>query len=203
MCKKMLCLSLLAFGLSTSALSYNFINTAANPTEGIYLGGQLGISRLHYSGSSYTKTESSAYDKNSPLAGKIYLGYMFSPFISTEFGYNYYGHPKFRNKDGNTQNFLQHGCSLIAKASLPLDYGFNFYLKAGLAMIHRGSLNSNNNSFVQKDPSNKVTLVGALGISYWFATNMAIDLVWDKTMKIGDLPSNNLISLGFIYKISL
>ena len=206
--KKIIHSVLLAFGL-LSVVSQTILGddeldgSMVEPSNsGIYLGGQLGMGRLHYSSSSYT-SNSSWYDSHNLLAGRVFAGYAFSQFISAELGYNYYGRPSFKNRDGNTQNFLQHGLDLLGKANLPLNYGFSFYTKAGLSLVYRGALNSNNGSFVQKDKNSKITPAGALGVSYNFAPNISIDLSWTKTMKVGDLPTTDLIRLGLTYKINM
>ena len=204
--RKTACSILSAFGLLSivSQTAFGDDGLMVEPSNsGIYFGSQLGMSKLHYDGSIYTASDSK-YDNQSLLAGRIFAGYAFSQFIATELGYDYYGYPKLINTDdGNTQNFLQHGLDFVAKANLPLNYGFNFYAKAGLALIHRGTLNNNNETFVQKDRNNRITPVGALGVSYQFAPNIAIDLSWTKTMSVSDLPTTDIIGLGFIYKINL
>ncbi len=201
--KKIIHSCLLIFSLATASFAFSDGIEEISSNAGIYLGGQLGMSNLHYDGSSYTSATSS-YDKHYLFAGRVYVGYAFSQFISAELGYDYYGYPKFKhNNSGNTQDLLQHGLDLVAKANLPLEYGFSCYAKAGLALIHRGVLNNNTDTFVQKDSNTKITPVGALGISYWFAPHIALDLSWTKTMSVSDLPTTDLIGLGIIYKINL
>jgi opacity protein-like surface antigen len=203
--RKIVCSILSVFGLLVivSQTTFGDDELLTEPSNsGIYFGGQLGMSNLNYGGSSYT-SKNSHYKKRYLLAGRVFAGYAFSQFIAAEFGYVYYGYPEFKNDDGNTQNFLQHGLDLVGKANLPLNYGFSFYGKAGLALIHRGALNSNNGTFVQKGKNSRITPVGALGVSYQLAPNIAIDLSWTKTMGISDLPTTDLIGVGFTYKINL
>ena len=203
--KKIVYAASLAFGLLSlifqTALGDDGL-LAEPSNSGIYFGGQLGTSKLHYDGSSYTNSKSH-YDRHRLLAGRVFVGYAFSQFIAAELGYDYYGYPKFKHNDNNnTQDLLQHGLDLVAKANLPLNYGFSFYAKAGLTLIHRGTLNNNSGTFEQKNSNNKVTPVGALGVSYQFAPNIAMDLSWTKTMHISDLPSTDLFGVGFTYKIN-
>ena len=202
--------ALLAIALSTGAtavLADEYIGgsdyvTSSDFNPGFYFGGQLGLANLHYSGSSYTKSDSS-YDRGYKFAGRFSTGYAFSQFIATELGYDYYGHPKFKHISGNTQDFVQHGLDLVLKANLPLDYGFSTYVKGGLAWVHRGALHGNWDTFVDKKSNDKVTPVGAIGVSYWFAPNMAIDLSWTKTMSVSDLPTTDLFALGLIYRLNI
>jgi hypothetical protein len=208
MYKKILCVSVLAFGLNGVALADDLggseytTDTTNSHNAGIYFGGQAGMSNMHY-GSQYMIPGNSV--DNEKFAARGFLGYAFSQFIGLELGYDYYGYPNFKAADGsgNAQNFLEQGVDLVAKASLPLDYGFGFYIKGGLDWVHRGALHSNKGTFADKDTDNKIVPVGGFGINYWFAPNIALDLGWTKTMTIGDLPTIDFFSLGIIYKINI
>jgi hypothetical protein len=209
MYKKIVCISVLALGLNGVALADDFganeatsepINASTNTNTGIYFGGQFGLSNMHY-GSKYTIPGNTV--DNRKFAARGFLGYSFSQFISAELGYDYYGYPKFAATDGNTQDILQQGLDLVAKASLPLDYGFGFYIKGGLACVHRSALHANKNHFAEKAANYTVTPVGSIGINYWFAPNMALDLSWTKTMTVSDLPTIDFIGLGIIYRINI
>jgi len=212
MYKKVLCLGMLVLGLNQAVLaddlgsseysSGSISTTDYNP--GIYFGGQVGTTNMHYRGSEYTlPNDVSVYDDKYQVAARGYFGYAFSQFISVELGYDYYGFPKFRHKEGNTQNIVQHGMDLVAKANLPLDYGFGLYIKGGMAWVYRSALHSNGNQFAEKESNSKFPPVGAVGVNYWFAPNIALDLCWTKTMHVGSLPTIDLFTLGFIYKINL
>lgn len=212
MYKKILCVSILALGLNSIAFAEDaggfggneytsdpIIEPATN--AGIYFGAQFGMSRMHY-GSQYMIPGNTVDDRK--FAARGFLGYAFSQFISMELGYDYYGRPKFTyTPDGNTQDILQQGVDLVAKASLPLDYGFGFYIKGGLALVHRSALHANNNHFFEKSANNTIAPVGSLGINYWFAPHIALDLSWTKTMTISDLPTIDFFALGFIYRINI
>ena len=200
--KKILCVSVLAFGLNGISLADD-LGESNGSNSGIYLGGQLGMSNMHYGPSSnYLLPRNTA--SNNKFAGRACFGYSFSQFIATELGYDYYGYPNIQdNTSGNTQSFLQQGLDLVGKASLPLDFGFGLYIKGGLALVNRGSLNSNTGNFAGQTSSNKITPVGALGVNYWFAPNMALDLSWTKTMTVGNLPTIDFIGLGLTYKINI
>lgn len=212
MYKKILGLLVVAFGLSTAAFADDFASesslSGSNSSDfipGIYFGGQFGMTNLHYSGSSYTKNDTggSSYDDKYHFAGRGFAGYAFNQHIWTELGYTYYGKPKFKHTSGNTQNILQQGLDLMVKANLPLDYGFGLYIKGGLAWVFRSALTPNTGMFADKDSNSKVVPVGAVGINYWFAPNIAIDLCYTKTMTISNLPTTDLYTIGFIYKINI
>lgn len=211
MYKKLLCASLLALGLNSIVLADDIggseFTAGVSSTEGsnsgsIYFGGQLGTTNMHYTGSSYL-LPSNSYDNKNKFAARGYVGYAFSQFISAEFGYDYFGYPKFQDVSGNNQDILQHGADLMVKATLPLDYGFGVYGKAGLAWVYRSALNPNGTTFADKGANNKFTPIGALGVQYWFAPSMALDLAWTKTMSVSDLPTIDLFTVGLIYKINI
>ena len=220
MYKKLLCVGILACGLSNVVLAEDFdaskpdsevITNTASSTDvaistynpGIYLGGQLGMSSLHYGPhTNYLLVRNSV--ENQKFAGRAYLGYAFSQFIALELGYDYYGRPKFKdNSTNNTQEILQQGFDFSGKASLPLDYGFGFYIKAGLAWVHRGTLNSNTGNFASKNANSRLAPLGGLGVNYSLTQNMMLDLGWTKTMTIGNLATADLITLGLTYKFTI
>lgn len=214
MYKKILCVSIFALGLNGMALADDIggseytAGVGAESHTGIYLGGQLGASNMHYKSSSYLLPTTS-YENNYQFAGRGYLGYAFNQFISAELGYDYYGRPKFKKTSGadsgvgNAQDILQQGIDLMARATLPLDYGFGVYGKAGLVWVYRSALHANGNTFADKSANSKFAPVGALGVNYWFAPNIALDLGWTKTMSIGDLPTIDLLTVGLTYKINI
>ena len=207
MTKKILCLSILTLGLNTAFANDDFTNDAYTEVDnsanaGIYFGAQLGMSNMHYGPSSGYLLGTNTVD-NKKLAGRGYIGYAFSQFISAELGFDYFGYPNFKAQDGNTQNILQQGLDLVAKATLPLDYGVAFYIKGGLAWIHRSPLNANNNTFAAKSANSTFAPIGSLGVNYWFVSNIALDLAWTKTMTISNLPTIDFFSLGIVYKINI
>ncbi|MDR1012268.1 MAG: outer membrane beta-barrel protein [Coxiellaceae bacterium] len=175
---------------------------AAGFNPGVYLGGQAGITNLNYDESDYINLNS-GYDDISNPATRWYLGYSFNQHISTELGYNYFGHPKFNSEDGNTQDILQHGVDLVMKATLPINYCFGLYAKGGASWIHRSSLHPCGCHFADKNANSKLVPIGGLGINYWLASNIAIDIGCTKTMPVSDLPTTDFFALGIVYKITL
>jgi len=88
MCKRV------ALGLNSIAIAEDFggseysADTSSTYNPGIYLGAQLGMSNMHY-GSKYTVSGNTV--DNNKFAGRGYVGYAFSQYISTELGYDYFG----------------------------------------------------------------------------------------------------------------
>jgi opacity protein-like surface antigen len=215
--RKLLCLSVLIFGLSSSVLAEDLnvggddyaahggsdVASSALYNPGIYFGAQFGTANMRYSGNLQYTTPTSVYDDKYQMAARGCFGYAFSQFISVELGYDYYGQPKFWNTDGNNQSIMQHGMDLMAKASLPLDYGFGIYIKGGMAWVYRSALRDNKGSFASRESNNKFPPIGALGINYWFAPNIALDFCWTKTMHLDNLPTVDLFTAGIIYRINI
>jgi len=220
MYKKLLCVGVLACGINNVVLAEDFdaskpesqpaFNAETSSTDvvnaynpGIYLGGQLGMSSLHYGPhTNYLLPRNGV--ENQKFAGRACLGYAFSQFIALELGYDYYGQPKFKdNITGNTQQISQQGIDFSGKASLPLDYGFGFYIKAGLAWVHRSALTDNAGNFASKDANNKFAPLGGLGVNYSLTQNLMLDLGWTKTMTISNLATADLITLGLTYKFTV
>ncbi len=219
MYKKILCLAVLAMGLNQAILANdadigvggNDYSTEVNTSNGgstfynpgIYFSLQAGTANLHYGSSSPYVTATTYYDNKYQFAGRGAIGYAFSEFISGEIGYDYYGSPKFWHNNGNNQSIVQQGMDMMFKASLPLDYGFGVYLKGGMAWVYRSALRNNNNTFADRDSNSKFPPIGALGINYWFAPNIALDLCWTKTMGVGSLSTIDLFTAGIVYKINI
>lgn len=182
-------------------------NTDVNPTpttkSGFYIGGQFGKTDQNYSGDiDYLLPVNSVDDK--PWGGRGYLGYSFNEFLSLEAGYDYFGSVEFtHDPTGNKQDMLAQAGDLLAKASLPLDYGFGLYLKAGGIWVHRGDLESRDNFFADKPANWTLTVDGAFGISYNFTPAISMDISWNKTMKRLDLPSIDFYAIGLRYAFNM
>jgi len=69
--------------------------------------------------------------------------------------------------------------------------------------VFRSALNRNGGQFADEPANNKFTPVGGLGINYWFAPHIALDLSWTKTMTVSNLPTIDFYALGIIYKINI
>lgn len=212
MYKKILLVSAFALGLSSAAFAAVTTTTDApadttatsdityNPS--IYFGGQGLLTNMHYSNSAYTLPRNSV--SSTKGGGRGYLGYAFNQFLALEAGYDYFGRPKLEDKvTGNTQDFTQQGIDLTGKATLPLDYGFGVYIKAGGIWVWRSGVGTRGGCFVDKDPNGKVTAFGGLGVSYNFVQNMGIDLSYARSFSVGDMPKMDIFALGLSYKINM
>lgn len=174
-----------------------------SPKKGFYLGGQFGKTDQNYSGDiDYLLPTNTVDDKKFGARG--YAGYSFNEFLSLEAGYDYFGSVKFSSEPKcYDQEMLVQAGDLLAKGSIPLDYGFGIYLKVGGIWVHRASLESYNHLFVDKPANWTLTVDGAVGISYNFDPAWSIDVAWNKSMKRLDLPSIDFYTIGLRYAFNM
>lgn len=174
---------------------------SANENSATYIGAQLGRTQMNYDGSAYTLPSNSVDDKT--FGGRFYVGYSFTELLAAELGYGYYGQAEFKhNPDGNKQDVTQQGIDLVGKISLPLDYGFGFYVKAGGIWLHRDALESRGGFFADKDSSGRIAPVGGLGVTYNFTPKWAAELFWTGSTSNGDLPKMYFYGIGLSYKFA-
>jgi hypothetical protein len=204
--KKFSCICLLSiasFCFSAITLADDDIGITNAPKSGFYIGGQFGKSDLNYSGDTdYLLPVNSVDDK--PLGGRGYIGYSFNEFLSLEAGYSYFGSATFtHNPTGNKQDMLTQAGDLLAKGSIPLDFGFGVYLKVGGIWVHRDDLESRSNFFADKPANWTLTVDGAVGLSYNFNPAWSADVAWNKSMKRLDLPSIDFYTIGLRYAFNM
>lgn len=198
MYKKIAIISMLTFGFATASFA---ANESFNTNTGFYVGGQAGFANMHYTGSSYTLPFSLNSVDNVQFATRIYGGYSFLDWLAVELGYDYFGYPKFIfTPTGNDQDFLQQGIDLVGKASVPLNYGFGLYFKAGAVGVHRGALHQRDGEFVDKEANSRISPLAGIGATYAFTNNMAVDISWSRSLSVSDLPKIDLFGVGIIYK---
>ncbi|WP_342228273.1 outer membrane beta-barrel protein [Rickettsiella endosymbiont of Rhagonycha lignosa] len=127
--------------LGVSALGMMAANATTN---GAYVTGQLGYAATGNqfkgakglpSGSSFGKTQKSAKG----LAGRIAIGYQFTPHWAAELGYLQLGQQKsdFTSITKITQvvTINQHAFDVVGKGIYPINDKFNVYAKAGMAYL--------------------------------------------------------------------
>ncbi|MCL5260979.1 MAG: outer membrane beta-barrel protein [Gammaproteobacteria bacterium] len=196
--KKILLASIFTLILSATAFADDPLTSTGS---GVFIGGQLGMSDMHYSGTVYLLPTNDVESRK--FAGRFYAGYSFTDFIAAELGYGYYGSPVIKDKaTGNTQDFIQQGLDLLCKISIPLDYGFSFYLKGGANLVHRGALTNRGGLFTDQNAHYKVAPEATIGAAYFFIPNMGLDISASRTFKNGSLPNMDFFALGFIYKFN-
>lgn len=204
--KKLLLAAAAVFGLTSATVTSAIFASSTFPAsiisgKSFYVGAQLGKSSLGYSGTSYTLPRNSVDDQ--PWGTRIYAGYSFTDLLAAEMGYGYYGKAEFKdNATGNKQSMLQQGIDLTGKVTIPLDFGFGFYIKAGGIWLHRDALESRSNFFASKSSDSSLAFLGGLGVSYNFNPTWSMDLSWTGTMRNGDLPRMYFYGLGVTYRFN-
>lgn len=173
---------------------------SSNPSAtGMYVGAELGGANTDYGGTSYLYSYNSAQD--GVFAGRAYAGYSFTEILAAELGYDYLGNIEFKhNPTGNTQDLTQQGLDLVGKATIPLDYGFAFFLKAGGMFVFRSELDSHSNFFKAKDSNTKFVPIGGLGLAYSFDPSWSADVSWTGSVSNGDLPNIYFYGVGLTYR---
>jgi OmpA-OmpF porin, OOP family len=204
--------------VSASALSVMAANAAV---PGIYMTGQLGYANTHMG----NKTNVDYVDQfgfqtkannlsNNGLAGRLALGYQFTPNFAVEMGYLQlrkdkadgilYGEPPA------TLSLGQHAIDLAGKASLPVANNVNVYGKLGVAYL---TTNVQLDTTLKNVPTtydiNNVLGIAkhrlapetAIGVSYNVTPSFSVDTSWTHIQPVGhNRPGNiDFAAVGFGY----
>jgi len=191
------------------------------------------------------------------LGGRIYAGYQFNPYFAVEAGFTQFGKTdvsatgtatsvvqsvirssQSENSTAVTTDTVQysggvteHAIDLVAKGTLPLQYGFGLYAKAGMAYIQADRhINSNNvgpettlnynangaltnSAATISDYANNSTInaqtyqgfrpVAGVGVNYTIpCTNLSVDASYTRIFSYGAIPNAKLAALGLEYKFA-
>lgn len=189
------------------------------------------------------------------LGGRLYAGYQFNPYFALETGYTQYGKTEYNATNTNSSasytygvnnahvainprytgrtdslthyngEITEHAIDLVGKATMPVPYGFGFYVKAGFAYIAADSyLNSTAGSSTTYNANNirtgSVTATNAvrtaytksyqgfrpvagIGVNYTIPnTNMSVTADYTRVFSYGGIPNAKLASLGLEYKFA-
>lgn len=187
--KTVACLALACL-LPAAAYARDFEVKQQRPANGFYAGGQLGFGHSDYSrsypssGSPGISARANKVEKDG-LAGRLYIGYQFIPYLAAEVAYTHFQNVRFKEMGNDTSADgklrLQAG-ELAVKGILPIEYvpGLAVFARGGVAFLDaNGSRNSEAKSFnfQVKDARGVVPVYGA-GISYGFNENIAVNAVW-------------------------
>jgi OOP family OmpA-OmpF porin len=193
--KVALAAAIASVGLSASAFAVT--------DNGLYAGLQLGQSRvvdipntLPWAGADV--------DKNN-FAGRVYLGYQFNKYISTELGYEDLGTVDINHilhTPGMNSSIKQQAGDLIAKASLPIGDHFNVFALGGGAYADFSQ--DNNNLANYSNVGNKGEVSGirptyGVGASYDVNRKLSLDLSWRQIYGGSDVQSVNFTGVGLAY----
>lgn len=197
--------------LTASTLS---IMAAHAAVPGIYVTGQLGsAANTQMKGKILSDANHNSHVtmRDSGLAGRIAVGYQFTPHWAVELGYLQLHNQIATVTAGGpyapgTETVKQNALDMAAKATLPLTDKFDIYGKAGVAYLSStitsnfyGTKGDQNNHFgVAK---HKLAPEAAVGISYDITSNVSVDTSWTHIQPIGNKRPGNIdfVAVGVGY----
>lgn len=182
--------------LATAMFCYSSAFAVQEINSGFYVGINLGYGKMKetISGSTFNKTTG--------FGGRVDVGYKFVPTFATEFGFSMFRNGRFSNGVTTTNNFL---LDLALKAILPFKNGFSVFGKVGPAVLNH-KYDDPNGVLTDKRAGThmKPTIFGAIGASYSFTPNIALNGQVAATAKNGkNAPATFLATAGITYIIPL
>ncbi len=186
-------LRLFLLGLIFSASA----QAAFPPPQGWYIEGNMG----------YSTVSSKSYDapnvRRSGMGYNVNLGYKLTTFFSAEAGYTHYFPTRIYNGPKLGQD-THYSYDLSAKASVPIsDSSVELFGKLGIARVHSNVQITNTQlaSGLNLNPgANNVTgLYMALGLAYYFAPSIAVNLQWARAHGNNQTGDLNLYGGGLSY----
>lgn len=177
---------------------------------GLYVGIQAGYG---VSGWDRVQGSEAAVSQAKNIAGRLLIGYDFTKYWATEFGYTYFG-KKAEIKTGSVirGDIRTQAFDLVAKGKIPVMDEFDMYGKVGVGYLMSKGLQHTGNTLFAKDKQNNIAGVVGAGAEYYFMPNLWMDLSWTRFMVArGCGPSNgytfdkyqpdaDLFALGVAYK---
>jgi OOP family OmpA-OmpF porin len=221
--------------ITTSILGVSALGMmAANATtNGVYVTGQLGYAKNKTDLSPITSEGKQIYDFNNKLsasgknlAGRLAIGYQFTPNWAVEMGYLQLGKKKFdgllyspvKGKGGigainGSSSISQSAIDLVGKGIYPINDKFNVYGKLGMAYVtttvdgtyktdphNPPNLVSNNETAIAK---HKWAPEAAVGVSYDITPNVFVDASWTHIQPVGKNKPGNIdfaaLGLGYSF----
>jgi OOP family OmpA-OmpF porin len=216
--------------LGVSALGMMAANATTN---GVYVTGQLGYAKnkTGLNSNPITSNGKQIYDVNKDLsatgrnlAGRLAIGYQFTPNWAVEMGYLQLGKKKFdgilyspvKGYTGSTvingqYNISQSAIDLVGKGIYPINDKFNVYGKLGVAYVtttvdgkydtnYHTNLINNNQTAIAK---HKWAPEAAVGVSYDITPNMFVDTSWTHIQPLGKNKPGNIdfvaVGLGYSF----
>lgn len=179
----------LGFTLLLSGISWS-------ATPGIYIGGDLGYSRMETPDSqAFSPVGASLSNSRNQggVGGILFAGYAFNPYLAVEAGYLYPAESKYEASQGSQNASLKynsHVAKLTGKLNLPLRYGWEVFGEAGVGSVWQrvdysnpGKIPVNGRFFVEPKSGGHTywqsrALVGA-GVRYYLNDSWAIHGVWN------------------------
>jgi opacity protein-like surface antigen len=206
--------------------------------EGVYLGGQLGWGTTHQGGISNSELTTAIKDLNAiasssitsnkyrdnGLAGRLFAGYDITSNFAAELGYTKFSDSTADQTDAATvfgtavnldahQKVKTYAIDLVAKGTLPLQYGFSAFGKVGVAYLNQSGNATNSvtvggtqlaSETLNRSEAKFLPTFGA-GVSYEITKNVSTDLSWSRIQTVGStkyLKSTDFVGLGLSYHFS-
>lgn len=162
---------------------------------GYYVTGQLGQSNSEFGAGDHIG-----------LAGGLFGGFQFTPYIAAELGYVQFHSTHFNSTPvivgpgvtipGTSGSIKQQAGEGDLKFILPLPCGFNLFAKGGLAYVDTSGTVSGI-GFVGSSQDWR-PLYGA-GASYDLTPNVTADVSWTRIQNNNNIPSINFTAVGLSY----
>jgi opacity protein-like surface antigen len=167
-----------------------------------YFGGQLG----------YGHTQNDAMQLGSSgLAGRLFAGYQFNSYFSTELGWT-----KFHNATTSveydwfsTHNYTvkTNALDLVGKASYPVTSNIDLYGKLGVAYVMQNTdANFNAWGIGHHMSWNESAFLPTYGVggSYHFTPKLAMDVSYNRIEKVGNtsIGSSDFVGAGLTYSFN-
>lgn len=199
MLKKTIAVSLL--GVSTLGMM------AANATTpGLYVEGQVGYANT---GKHFVKPIPSSRKLSSKykggLAGRLAIGYQFSPNWAVEMGYLQLAQQK-ANVDTQSITLNQHAFDVVGKGIIPVTSKLDFYAKAGMAYLVnnlKANAVTGHQSLVKPLAKHSWAPEAGIGVTYNITSNVFIDTAFTHIQPMGKHKPNNInmatVGLGFTF----
>lgn len=190
-------LSLLISTIVSLIVLMQTAQAAFPPPQGWYIEGNGGFSTVT------SKSYNAPNVRRSGTGWNLNVGYKLTTFFSAEAGYTHYFPTRIYNgpKLGQDKHYSY---DLSAKATLPIsDYSVAAFGKLGVARVHSDVQITNQSlaSGLNLNPGahNITGLYMALGLEYYFAPSMAINLQWARAHGNGQTGDLNLYGGGISY----
>ncbi len=220
--KKLIPLSIALATLATLGIC----NQAIAALPGAYIGAQAGWGDVHQSGITANDisnqfggapvTMFSSSFRDTGLAGRGFIGYLFNPYFAAEAGYTYFSDmnthatgvvgPFTVSESGKV---ITQAVDLMGKGILPISCGFSLYGKAGAAyLISKPSVSATVSGFGMSSSDSgsqthsKVYPAFGAGLSYDITPNVVTDVSYNRIQKVGNsdtVQSTDFAALGLAF----
>lgn len=190
---------------SLSALTLTLAQPAFSafyrPLQPVYVGAEIGYGNLNYDRSDLAKEASKVDDRG--LAGRLLAGVDINRFVGLEMGYTAYSNPEFEYPWHAKTDFSQDQVDMLAKLTFPLSCNVAFFVKGGMAWVHRDDAEVVFGSRILKVNSSDDHIRPELGIgiAYGFNSRVAGTLGYYRTFGTDDLEDAAFYGAGLTFRV--